>query len=259
MTRGNITNILESLDFDLQSSVSTLFFTDKNYSSAEIQFEERLVLDFAKKLHASAVYFRRFSENQSSKAQLFIFDNTHAKFSPEDIASLHRKIWSSGIIPLYYLFDNTSINIYDARKHVKYDKKTQRISIDPFEQLPLVKDSLKKYQHFSAKLFTNGTFWEQKEVNNQFLNKESAENKLIEGLKDVRENFISESGLDSELANKLLVLSILVKYLEERKDDLGTHVFPSDYFNEYTNASSFCDVLRNGQVVELFIDLSKHF
>lgn len=259
MNRVDFNNILEKLDFDYQSGNAPLFFTEKSYASNQIQFEERLVLDTAEKIGATAVYFRRFSDNQSSKAQLLIFDNTSNKFSGEEIAEIHRKIWSSGIVPMYYVFDNTNINIYDARKHVKYNEENQSISIDPFEQLSLVKESLKKFQNYSAKLFTNGTFWEQKEVRNQFLNKESAENKLIEGLKNLRKQFIEESNLDCEVANKLLVLSILVKYLEERKDDLGTHVFPSDYFSEYQNASSFCDVLRKGEVVNLFADLSKHF
>ena len=259
MIKADFNHILERLNFDSQSSSTPLFFTERSYTSDQIQFEERLVLDIAKKIGASAVYFRRFSDNQSSKAQLLIFDNTSNKFDSEEITEIHRKIWSSGIVPLYYVFDNTNINIYDARKQVEYNETNQSISIDPFEQISLVKDSYKKFQNYSARLFTNGTFWEQREVKNQFLNKESAENKLIEGLKNIRKQFISDSKLDSELANKLLVLSILIKYLEERKDDLGKHVFPSDYFEEYKNASSFCDVLRNGAVVELFADLSKHF
>lgn len=259
MIEADFNHILERLNFDSQSNSTPLFFTERSYSSDQIQFEERLVLNIAQKIGATAVYFRRFSDNQSSKAQLLIFDNTSNKFSGEEIAEIHRKIWSSGIVPMYYVFDNTNINIYDARKQVEYNEKNQSISIDPFEQLSLVKKSLQKFQNYSAKLFTNGTFWEQKEVRNQFLNKESAENKLIEGLKNIRKQFISDSKLDSELANKLLVLSILVKYLEERKDDLGTHVFPADYFEVYNNASSFCDVLRNGQIIELFSDLSTHF
>ncbi len=118
----------------------------------------------------------------------------------------------------------------------------------------LIAESYTQHQKYSAKLFTNGTFWEQKEFENHFLSKESSENKLIEGLKGIRTHFIIESGLSSRLAHQLLVLSILVKYLEERKDEHGNHVFPNDYFYKYQNASSFCDVLRNRKIVDLFTD-----
>ncbi len=254
-----INRVLETLEFSKDSNQSPLFFTSKEYNFKELFFEERLVIDIAKKLNATAVYFRRFADNQTSKPQLFIFDNTNNNFSPKELAELHRKIWSSGIVPLYYVFDNTNINIFDARKHVKYNKSSKTISVDPFDCLPIISDSYEQHQKYSARLFTNGIFWEQKELENRFLSKESSENKLIEGLKGVRRHFVDESGLDSKLAHQLLVLSILVKYLEERKDEHGNHVFPNNYFNKYKKASSFCDVLKNGKVVELFNDLSVHF
>jgi len=259
MSLTTINRVLETLEFNRNPKQSSLFFTSKQYDLNELFFEERLVIDVAKKLKASAVFFRRFTENQSSKPQLFIFDNTTNTFSTDELADLHRKIWSSGIVPLYYVFDNTSINIFDARKHVKYNKRTKTISVDPFDCLPIIADSYEQHQKYSARLFTNGAFWEQKEFENYFLSKGSSENKLIEGLKSIRAHFIDESGLNLKLAHQLLVLSILVKYLEERKDEHGKHVFPNDYFNKYQKSKSFCDVLRNGKVVELFNDLSVHF
>ncbi|NQU87894.1 MAG: N-6 DNA methylase, partial [Mariniphaga sp.] len=254
-----INKVLEKLDFNSKLGNSTLFFTSKNYTHKELFFEERLILDVARKLKASAVYFRRFADNQSSKSQLFIFDNTGNLFSQEELANLHRKIWSGGIVPIYYVFDNTNINIYDARKHVDYNERSKIISVKPFDCLPIIADSYERHQKYSAKLFANGTFWEQREFENKFLSKGSSENKLIEGLKNVRTHFISRSGLKIKLADQLLVLSILVKYLEERKDERNNHVFPSNYFSKYKNASSFCEVIRAGKIVELFDDLSVHF
>ena len=260
MKKDVINEVLDKLDFNQKSDDSTLFFTKIDDSKHNLFFEERLILDIAKKLKATAVYFRRFPENQSSKPQLFLFDNTQNSFSKEELAELHKKIWSSGIVPIYYVFDNTSIDIFDARKHVDYNEDSRIISAKPFESLSIVKGSYEQYQKYSAKLFANGTFWEQKEFENQFLSKDSSENKLIDGLKKVRAHFISESGLNAKLANQLLVLSILVKYLEERKDEHGNHVFPSNYFVKYNKATCFCDVLRSqGLVVELFADLSTQF
>jgi len=260
MAMAELNQFLDALDFNLKSVSQTLFFTSQDYGSDQLHFEERLVFDFARKINVSAVYFRRFGENRSSLPQLFIFDNTASRFSEKDLAEIHRKLWSSGIVPLYYVFDNFNINVYDARKQVQYDRQTQLISIDPLEILPIVAKSYKQHQKYSAKLFANGTFWDQKETANHFLSKGSAENKLIEELKQIRTRFIHETQLEKNLAHQLIVLSILVKYLEERKDEQGNHVFPSDYFNKYEGSNSFCDVLRKeGKIVDLFGDLSEHF
>lgn len=259
MTNIKFSHINSLLDFDFKSVNTSLFYTAKNYTKDELFFEERLVLDFAKKLKASAVYFRRFAEKNASIPQIFIFDNTNNHFSESELAEIHRKLWSNGIVPIYYVFDNTNINIFDARKHVQYNKSTKTISADPFDRLLITAESHKRYQEYSAKLFENGTFWEQERNKNRFLSKESAENKLIEGLKAVRASFIKESRIKKSLAHQLLVLSILVKYLEERKDEKGNHVFPNNYFNNYNNAMSFCDVLRGGNVVKLFDELASHF
>lgn len=259
MATIELNQVLDVLDFNSKSVSSTLFYTSQDYTPDRLLFEERLVFDLAKKINATAVFFRRFGENRSSLPQLFVFDNTTGRFSENDIAEIHRKLWSSGIVPLYYVFDKVNINIYDARKQVDYDSKTRSIQISCIESLAIVSKT-QKHLNYSATLFANGTFWDQKETASHFLSKESAENKLIEGLKQIRTRFIYETQLEKNLAHQLIVLSILVKYLEERKDEQGNHVFPSDFFNAYDGANSFCDVLRRkGKIVELFGELSKHF
>jgi hypothetical protein len=259
MAAAELNQVLDVLDFNSKSVSSTLFYTSQEYTTDQLLFEERLILDFARKINVTAVYFRRFGQNRSSLPQLFIFDNTTGQFSEKDLAEIHRKLWSSGIVPLYYVFDNVNINIYDARKQVDFDSKNQSIHVDCFESLSIVAKT-QKHLNYSAKLFANGTFWDQKETANHFLSKESAENKLIDGLKQIRNQFIHDTKLEKNLAHQLIVLSILVKYLEERKDERGNHVFPSNFFNAYDGANSFCDVLRRkGKIVELFGELSKHF
>ena len=100
----------------------------------------------------------------------------------------------------------------------------KRFRLPPIDNLPLISGSI-KHLKYSAKLFLNGTFWEQKEVANNFLSKESAQNKLIEGLKKVRTQFILESNLKNNLAHQVLVLSILVKYSGRKKRRAGKSCF----------------------------------
>lgn len=249
--------LLKPLGFDLESSERGLLLTSHDYSIDEIHFSERLILDEASKLSASAVFFRRMEAPQSSIPQIFIYDNTTNRYSNDDLAEIHRKIWSSGIVPIYYVVDNTQLRIFDSREPIKYKK--EKLEVAPFEVLDVVTKVQKLYEKYSAQLFLNGTFWDQDIAREHFLSSNSAENKLINGLRKIRTLFIQETKLEKKLAHKILVLSILVKYLEERKDEKGGHVFPPNFFNEYSGAQSFCDVIRNGKLVKLFNYLSSHF
>lgn len=100
MAITELNQVLDVLDFNTKSVSSTLFYTSQDYTPDRLLFEERLVFYFAKKINATAVFFRRFGENRSSLPQLFVFDNTTGRFSENDIAEIHRKLWSSGIVPL---------------------------------------------------------------------------------------------------------------------------------------------------------------
>ncbi len=155
MPQKTLDEKLHLLDFETDSSASGLLFTNKNYKGdAEVLFDERLVLHHAKKLKANAVYFRRI-EGRSSIPQLFIFDNSDSKFSPENLGEIHIKLWSSGIVPLYYVFDNTDIKIFDCRKPVnKKTLKAKELKRLPFEEDPLflVSGVHAEYEKYSAKL-----------------------------------------------------------------------------------------------------------
>ncbi|KAF0140081.1 MAG: hypothetical protein FD122_2716 [Stygiobacter sp.] len=115
MSSNTFNEILRPLSFDIDSAPSGLFLTSHNYTSAEIDFSERLVLEEAKRLNATAVFFRRMEGLQSSIPQVFIYDNTSRSYSDDDLAEIHRKVWSRGIVPIYYVVDDTQIRIYVCR------------------------------------------------------------------------------------------------------------------------------------------------
>ncbi len=257
MSYNNLEQNLNLLDFqtDSDSSISGLLFTDRDYRGDDnVSFDQILILHQAEELKASAVYFRRMGEK--SIPQLFIYDNSDGNLSTEKLIDIHRKLWSSGIVPLYYVFDKTEVKIYDCRKSI--DKKTLRakeLAKLPFEEdsLFLVSDVHAEYKKYSAKLFQNGSFWETEENRKHFNINDSSYKKLIEGLKKIRDEFAQDQ--NEEICNKLLVLSILVKYLEERKDSKDKHVMPQEYFEKYNGATCFCDILRKKMCISFFEDL----
>jgi len=248
MSYNTLEQNLNLLDFETDSSISGLLFTDRDYrGDNNVAFGEILILQQAEELKASAVYFRRIGEK--SIPQLFIYDNSDNILN-EVLSDIHIKLWSSGIVPLYYVFDKTELKIFTCRKPV--DKKNRKAKA--FDTLSLVSDVHKKYK-YSANLFKNGSFWESKENKKHFSINYSSYKKLIDGLKKIRDEFIK--GQNEQVCNKLLVLSIFVKYLEERKDSKGNRVLPLDYFKKYDKATCFCDVLRNKKGIQFFEDLGK--
>jgi len=247
---------LNLLDFETDSSASGLLFTNKDYrGDNNVSFGEILILQQAKELNASAIYFRRMGEK--SIPQLFIYDNSD-NILDKDLSHIHIKLWSSGIVPLYYVFDKTEVRIFNCRKPVnKKTLKAKELDTLPFEKdaLFLVSDVHKKYKKYSASLFKNGSFWESNENKNHFRLNNSSYKKLIEMLKNIRDEFVK--GQNEHICNKLLVLSIFIKYLEERKDCKGNRVLDTDYFNKYDGATSFCDILRKNKCIQFFKDLGK--
>jgi glutaredoxin len=251
MQQQTLDEKLHLLDFETDSSASGLLFTNRDYrSDTNVSFDEILTLNLAQELKASAVYFRRI-EGRSSVPQIFIYDNSDNSISQDELNDIHRKLWSSGAVPLYYVFDKTEVRIFNCRKPV--NKTT--LKAEEFDTLSFVSDIHFRYKAYSAGLFQNGSFWELQENKNHFNLNHSSYKKLIEGLKKIRGEFVK--GQNEHICNKLLVLSIFVKYLEERKDKIGNRVLPVDYFNEYDGATCFCDVLRNKKGIQFFKDLGK--
>ena len=240
---------LRLLDFETDESVSGLLFTNEDYrGDANVSFDEILTLHRAQELGAIAVYFRRI-EGRSSMPQLFIFNNSSNKFSTDDLTDIHIKLWSSGIVPLYYVFDNTEVKIFDCRKPVS----KRNLKAEEFDCLSFISEVHSEYGKYSVKLFENGSFWESRENKDRFKADNSSYNKLISELRRIRNAFIK--GQNEGICNKLLVLSILVKYLEERKDSKGKRVLSQEYFEKYDGATCFCDILRKNKCIKFFKDL----
>ena len=251
MPNRTLEDKLRLLDFETDAPASGLLFTNKKKdyrNSPDVFFDEVLILNRAEDIGARAVYFRRF-EGKSSVPQIFIFDNSDGSISLEDQIDIHRKIWSSGIVALYYVFDKTEVRIFNCRKSLR--KSRRKPLPDPLKSLELTS---KVHSIYSEHMFKNGSFWELPENKNHFKDDSSSNQKLIDGLKKIRKEF--SKGPKETVCNKLLVLSILVKYLEERKCNNGNHVLQR-YFSKFEGAVSFCDVLRKNRCVEFFKDLGK--
>ena len=245
---------IELLDFTTgNSNDASLLFVSQLYQKLRLSPKELFSLETAEIYEADAVYFRRFDDGRVPIPQIYIYDNTTGRYDSKKYAEIHRNLWSSCIIPVFIIIEKTQIKVFDSRNKVKI--QGDDIVTSPIETLQFSASAVKQ---FSAKSFDNGTFWELSQNQNKFLVSTSAYIDLIEGLKAIRKKFLETSNLPPIAAHKLLVLSILIKYLEERGDEGGS-MFAKNFFKKF-GAENFCGVLRKkGKIVELFEKLSNHF
>ncbi|RXG29910.1 HsdM family class I SAM-dependent methyltransferase [Leeuwenhoekiella marinoflava] len=202
------------------------------------------------KFHADAVFFRYFQDGRGFIPQLYLFDYTNKSLTNEERNRVHIQMWNGYQVPAYILIEKSSVSIFDSRKRPKENKDSYTKEI-----VIITGEAIKDY---NAKEFDNGIFWDEQNENN-FRFEESATKDLIRGLKGIFRSFIEESELDRHVALKLLVQSLLIKYLEERDEKSASGYFAGTYFKKNFQCSNFCDTIRNGKLLDLLDQLAKDF
>ncbi len=213
--------------------------------------QEFFALETAEHFEADAVYFRYFSDGRESIPQIYIYDNTDEQLSGRE-ADIHVKVWSGCIVPMFIFINKAEVKIFDARDKVQI--KDNALQTNAIETIKLSGEVVHK---FSSLDFATGIFWEDKKYEKNFQFATSAYKHLIDGLKRVYNDFQLVSGLSSHVALKLLVQCLLVKYLEERDEESG--YFAKTYFKNNFKSNTFCEVITNGQLLELLDKLSNDF
>lgn len=220
---------------------------DETIASPDILF----ALEIACKFEADAVYFRYFQDRRAAVPQLYIFDYTQKSLSTEDRNRIHRNMWNGYQVPAYIIIEKSAVSVFDSREKPKEDKEHYAEEI-----IRKTGDAIKS---FNAQSFDDGLFWEEENNKKRFQFEQSATRDLIRGLKNVYEGFQKESNLDKHLALKLLVQSLLIKYLEERDEDAKSGYFAGTYFKNNFQCTDFCDVIRKGKLLLLLDKLAEDF
>lgn len=225
---------------------------------------ECIALDKARKYEADAVYFRRFDNGRAPVPQVYIYDFTIRQKDKDETAELHKKLWNSGQVPLFFIFTKTEVKIFNCFKKPDIDPGTEKLVTSPWKIINLaakVDRDMNELKEFSARKFDNGSFWETSIYRDDFKLNDGSYETLLKYLKEIRKNIIKENILEEKITDTLLVMSILVKYLEERRDEEGNTVFPRGFFSRFADgAENFTDVLKEkGACLKLFYYLSRHF
>ena len=268
---NNLEKALKKIHFTQNNGLVFCSEPDKSENIGERYHIEEKAL----KLEATAVLFRREYDYDgkviNSKPVLYIYnEKDNLSVNSDKHRELHAKIWSMGEIDVYFIVSNTSIDIFNARKPAVIEKRKSGSVALNLESLCLVSEALNEFddQRFSAMIFGKGIFWDQEDFFDKtlddrfFRNKLEKENapayQLIEYLNTVRKHLNQNSnGLSPDTIDNLLITCILIKFLEEIKDDDGKHTLRT-IFKKF-GIDSFAAALENGMCLGVLRELAREF
>ncbi len=250
---------LARLGLDSEKDKLLFFVEDKNNYAhiPSLWFQ----LEKAAFYKADAVFFKKGIRKDELIPQIYIYD--HTQFPLADMLHLidiHKNVWTGGEIPIVCIFSKTETIILDTTKPIqeKNGRFTPTYLVENLIQTASIYEEF--YKNLAQRL-KSGTYWDNPEVEVDFY-KTSSYSQLTTLLRKVIDKFTAESGLDKHkgIVQQLIIQCILVKYLEERRDENNNTVFPPSFFESYGGAQQFSDVLRNGQLFNFFDYLNKdHF
>ncbi|MGB1206326.1 MAG: HsdM family class I SAM-dependent methyltransferase [Chitinophagales bacterium] len=257
--------------FEISDNIrSSIIFTHKIADATNN--EECFALYKAQKYGASAVYFRYLNiknvlndEKDIPTPLAYIYDNTNNAFSEQDIAEIHRKLWNSEIVFLYIVIEKETVRFYNPRKPVSVDENQNEniVAIPLTESLKITADIVQKLNDLklSSQYLSSPLFVEHFQKD-EFLEENSPYYILLNRLKYTRDNLIAEKNftLSKKMLNKLLVMLILVKYLEEKKDENDISIVDIDknLWKKF-NVESVTEILRKGKIIDFLEKLNSKF
>lgn len=204
------------------------------------------------------VFFRRLDGVRSSRIAAYVIDNTKEPLSEDELAVLHKELWRHGAAPLIYVAWQTRLDVLTCSRGPDF-WKIDRCEYNPAEQLELAISTAAGVNaalaaRFSAYRLSDGTFWDDPRNAGLANYQDAAHQSLISAVIEADDAL---GGGRSPVLRRLLLLTVLVKYLEDRR------VFPEGWFGSFTpGAVDFLGVLREkkpDQVRRLLGTLERKF
>ena len=236
---------------------SFYFVADKDAAEPHI----RIALEQAERYHADAVFFRIFptGDNRSPIPQIYIYHDTELSFNEANYAGIHRRLWNAGVAPLVFILTAGQVKILNCRQEPEIDKVSKKPVFTPFRTLEKI---VAADRAFAAREIAAGTLWENTKFKNDFVLEKTAYFKLLIHLKSFRQELLALKILSEPTVNRILVMAMLVKYLNDRQDSAGNRVFEEGFLRQFSHANNddIESIFREkGSCIRLFDHLSEHF
>ncbi|MCK4508806.1 MAG: N-6 DNA methylase, partial [Desulfuromonadales bacterium] len=221
----------------------------------------RIALEKAAKYQADAVFFRLFpgEATRSPIPQIYIYHDTSLALDEAEYAEKHRLLWNASLVPLVFILTSGQVKILNCRQEPQIGKTDNVPVLTPFHTL---EDLVAVDCSFAAREISAGTLWEDSTFKNDFVLEKTAYYKLLKHLKLFRQKLLKLEILSEPTVNRILVMAILIKYLNDRKDAAGNRVFEKGFMRRFSHADNDnldCLFREKGSCINLFEHLSKRF
>lgn len=215
--------------------------------------DEVVMMEKASAYGAFAVFFEAGRNGKAPVAQALIFISDGSDDSA--FSELHKRLWSWGGVPLVYRKVPGQVQLFRCAHGPDFLSNTGDLVCNPVKILKLASD-ISSDPWWNPDQLRNGTLWDDPRVSKKLLSaKKSAHKGLVDAVSELSDTLNAEGILPRHLRRKLLILSLLVAYLEERG------VFEDGYFAFFLpGAKKFFQVLANGDaLVALLAALEARF
>ncbi len=244
------------VDLDGSAAGSTVdgLVSVKGYQRDGHPPEEVAIMEKAATYQAQAVFFEAGRNGGPAVPQAFVYVSD-GPADDSQFAELHQRLWSWGGVPLLYRKTAGLIQLFRCAHKPDFVSSTGERICKPFKTLKIAA-SISDDPWWDASRLRNGTLWDDPAVCKMMLSAgKSAHKRLIDAVKDLNADLNAKGVLKKHLRRKLLILSLLIAYLEERG------VFLPDYFERFhTGATKFFQVLAHGEaLVKMLSDLEERF
>lgn len=250
--------LIELSKEDTKSSADGLVLV-KGFRALDLSPEQYAMMEKAESYEAHSVFFEASRNNRSPVAQAFIYVSDHPGESQE-FAVFHKRLWSWGGVPLLYRKTPGKVELFRCASKADFDQRSETPKYKAYDTLNIAADISKAEAATAAwwdfERLRNGTLWDDPEICERLLSDTaSAHRHLVDNILGLYKKIRTDSLLSENLQRRLLILTLLISYLDERKA-LGTHYFAQFH----PGAETFADVMRAGQpVVDLLTALEKRF
>ncbi|MDJ0682526.1 MAG: N-6 DNA methylase [Xenococcaceae cyanobacterium MO_167.B52] len=198
-------------------------------------------------LNATAIY------ELSGSPCIYFTQLSEADPEPKKLAELHKLAWNHGLAPMLWVITPTKVLLYNC-----YSQPTEQDKDNPNKHLVELFETtevgLKELKNKASRLeFESGEFWKWEKAKN-IDRKQRVDSILVKDLTDTEVRLVDELYLERSIAQTLLIQSIFIAYLQDRK------ILDESFFNGHFEVDNFVEVLADkSKTNKLFDWIQKTF
>ena len=213
----------------------------ENYDRNGRPPEEVAIMEKAQSYGARAVFFETERHGRAPVPQAFIFDASDG-LDDNSFAELHKRLWSWGGVPLVYRTAPGRIQLFRCAHKPDFAGADDVLIYKPIRTLLIGARIAAQDVWWDAARIQNGTIWDDPGACKLMLSAQKAAHRtLVEEVRALAKQLTQQELLTPRLRRRLLILSLLIAYLEER-----SVLLPADFAGAREGASRFFEVLGDG-------------